>query len=129
MESMSSSVQFFGMKPTRTLVRYVERQVEKWVEREQFSGSSPRDAKVHVLIEREETGSFYYCSIEVSQGSDRWRSYESDRSLHDALKSALRNLKPSKPGPVLVAGTRPRPPILGGEGGKKPTLSEQGLHK
>lgn len=108
MENTNLSVQFFGMKPTRTLVRYVERQVEKWVEREQFAGSSPRDAKIHVLIEREETDSHYFCSIEVKRGLDQWRSYEGDRSLHDALKNALRNLKPSKPGPVLIVGTKPR---------------------
>ncbi len=96
MENGKRTVQFFGMKPTRTLLRYVERQVEKWIEREQRSAVPPEDPEFHVQIEREESGAYYYCAIEIKIRSDEWRSYESDRSLHDALKNALRDLKPAR---------------------------------
>lgn len=106
MKSNEESIQFIGMKPTRTLLRYVKRQLEKWLDRE-FSGVL-RDGNFEysVQIEREETGSYYYCAISLKMNFKEWRSYGSERTLHEALKLALRDLKPVN---HSLAGTRIRP--------------------
>ncbi len=63
-----------------------------WTNLDQGRERRPKQWK----IESEESGAYYYCAIEIKIRSDEWRSYESDRSLHDALKNALRDLKPAR---------------------------------
>lgn len=86
-------IRFVGMKPTRSLLRFVERQVKKWISREQGLLFLPKSADYKVRVEREENYPYYQCDVEVCIGSRRWHSFECGRTLHDALTHALRRMK------------------------------------
>ena len=93
MDTVKGRVVFFGMKATRALQRYAERQVEKWIEREQTLLFLPKAAIFTVQVERSNEFPHYECAIEVKIGAREWRSIEGGRTLQDALKTALTQLK------------------------------------
>ena len=93
MTTINGRVQFSGMRPTRSLQRDVERQIEKWIEREQSLLFLPRTGSFVAHIERTSEFPYYECALEIAIGAREWRSFEGGRTLHDALKSALRHLK------------------------------------
>ncbi len=83
---------FIGMKPKRSVQRYVECEIEKWIEREQ-SALMPGRAEYQIKVEREETHPFYHCSIDLGLGPCTLKAQEGGRSLHVALSNALRRLR------------------------------------
>lgn len=93
MNDVKGNTQFFGMKPTRSLQRYVERQIEKWIERQQTLLFFPKSGSYEVQIERTSEFPYYECALEVRLGGREWRGRDSGRTLHDALNGALRRLQ------------------------------------
>jgi len=96
MNLFNGRVEFFGMKPTRSLQRHVERQIEKWIERQQTLLFFPKTGNFSVQIERATECPKYECAIEVRIGTREWRSYEEGRTLQDALMATLKHLKISQ---------------------------------
>ncbi|MGE4232643.1 MAG: hypothetical protein AB7F43_04865 [Bacteriovoracia bacterium] len=86
-------IQFVGIKPTRSLFRYVELQVEKWISRERSLLFLPKSADYKVRVERDKAYPHYQCNVEVRIGSKRWHSFECGRTLHDTLNHALRHMR------------------------------------
>lgn len=94
---------FVSMKPKRSMVRYVECELEKWVDREQ-SALVPGRAEYEVRIEREESSPYYHCFVDMGFGPCRLRSQEGGKTLQVALNNALRRLRVvSTPPPVQAS--------------------------
>ncbi len=98
---MSKEISFYGLKPTRTLEREIEKRVDKWIRREQ-GGHTHHKWDYAVEIERVGTPHVYYCSIRMIRsplfgapllGSDEWRSHGTGKTLHDALTDAFKNIR------------------------------------
>lgn len=90
----NEKIVFFGIKPTRPLIRFVETHVEKWIARKQSLFFLSRSADYSVQIEHEVDYPHYHCTIKIRIGSREWAGYETGRSLHDALTRALQQIKP-----------------------------------
>jgi hypothetical protein len=63
--------------------RFVKRQVEKWIARDQSLLFLPRDRQ----------GPFYACEVQIKIGSREWESHEYGRSLQDALTQSLAHMR------------------------------------
>lgn len=86
-------IQFFGIIPTRSLLRFVEAKIKKWIERELIYRDCPKNLTYHIQVERDETFPYYECAAEVQIDSHEWRGHGSGRTLHEALNRALKHLK------------------------------------
>jgi hypothetical protein len=73
-ENQTGTVEFLGMKPARSLFRFVERQVEKWIERERSLLFLPRVAHYNVQVEKTAEHPLYQCAMRITIGSREWRS-------------------------------------------------------
>lgn len=83
---------FIGMKPKKTLARYVECELEKWISQEQ-SALMPERAEYRVEVACEEVHPYYQCSVEVGFGPYKLRSNEGGKTLQAALSNALRRMR------------------------------------
>lgn len=93
MEDKSKQVVVYGVKPHRVLLRSIERQVEKWIEREQSLLFLPKHAEYRVEVEKEDTDPFFGCSLKIRIGSREWRSHEGGKTIQEAVSQALKRLR------------------------------------
>jgi len=97
---------FVGMKPKKSVSRYVEREVEKWISQEQSALISGR-AEYFVEVAREEAFPFYQCSVEVGFGPYQMRSNEGGKTLEAALSNSLRRMRVVAPSGIRVKNRVP----------------------
>lgn len=83
---------FRGYKASRTVVRLIENQVEKWIRREMGVHLLPENLRYRIEIEKETGLPFFSCLLKVQLGSREWRSRESGRTLPDALAHCLKRI-------------------------------------
>lgn len=87
------SLTFTGVNPTRSMIRYVQRQIAKWIEHEcGVSGGCAEYARYRVHIDRSAIYPYYSCTIDCDLGGKPYRSVESGRTLHEAMAQALKHL-------------------------------------
>jgi hypothetical protein len=105
---MANYIMIQGLKPSKSVIRSIERQVEKWIETEgrPLSPHTDHAGNYTVRVEAEEWRHFVHCSLQVKIGSNEWHSEESAKSLHDVLSRAIRHLKPTQ---ATDAFSRPAP--------------------
>src|SRR4051794_5336274 len=83
-----------GAKRTKILVRFIERQLEKWIFRETSAMNFQKEASYEVKLECEVNPPYWSCRVRVKIGSSSWENCESRKSLRDALLQTLRRMKP-----------------------------------
>ncbi|MGE4108426.1 MAG: hypothetical protein AB7F66_14565 [Bacteriovoracia bacterium] len=93
MDDKNKRIQIIGTKATRSFQRFIERQVEKWISRNQTSLPPPRPSNYRVTVEREDEHPYYHCDIEVRIANKYWRGFEGGRNIQEALAHALRHMK------------------------------------
>lgn len=82
------TVTIHGMKPKKSLVRYVQKQVEKWLSEPTLS--DPPEYQVEIDKYRE---ACVECSLVVRAKQGEWRIQEWGNSIPDALSRGLRHLR------------------------------------
>lgn len=93
MEDRKNGIVIRGIKAHRALVRSIECQIEKWIEREQDLQFLPRHREYKVEVDREDEQPFFHCSIKIRIGSREWRSYEGGKTIQESVSQALRHLR------------------------------------
>jgi len=103
-----NQIQLIGIKPNKSLFRFVERHIEKWISRERSLLFLPNRSSYRVTIERE-ADHCYFCHLQVTIGPRTWESYANERTFQEALLHAIRQLKTpfipplsQKPNPHLL---------------------------
>ena len=94
MEERGKEILFYGMKPSKAVVRVIERQLEKWTARKIPSRSLRDEAAYRVSFEPE-SGGCLCCSVQVQVGSENWVGQDVGKSAQDALFNALQHLSKS----------------------------------
>ncbi len=77
-----------GIKPKRSLIRFVQKQVEKWIGAPELSAPQ----RYSVLIDRYRDHRVE-CSIVVKSQDREWHIQEWGNSIPDALSRGLRHLR------------------------------------
>lgn len=86
----------YDMKPSKSLQRMVQKQVEKWIAREQSLLFLPKECSYDVTIDREPHLSLTTCELRVHIGSKIWESHEVGKTAEHALIGAIQRLRPSQ---------------------------------
>jgi hypothetical protein len=81
MSKEASQIIFLGLKPTKALESFVQKQIEKWINREQSLLFLPKESSYEVTLERE-------------IGNKIWESYDTGKTVEDALLKAIQGLRP-----------------------------------
>ena len=89
-----NKIVFVGMKPTKTLERFVQKQIEKWINREQSLLFLPKKSFYEVTLEREIDPPSADCHLRIQIGTKIWESYDTGKTLQDALLKAIQDLRP-----------------------------------
>jgi len=87
-----NEVQFYGMKPSRHLVKEVKRRIEKWIQREQGWLYCGKAWRYSVEIEQVGSPHYYQCFIFLQTDAKEWSTQGSGRSFQDSITNALKNL-------------------------------------
>lgn len=92
MEDLKSKITFSGVNPPHATSKIIERQIQKWIDREQSLLFLPKRASYTAHIDREDYR-FYTCHIEIQIGSREWSGIEEGRSIHEAVQNTLKYMK------------------------------------
>jgi hypothetical protein len=95
MSKQGGQIILLGMKPTKAFERFVEKQVEKWISREQSLLFLPKESTYEVTFEREVDPPSADCHLRVQIGAKIWESYDTGKTAQEALLKALQGLRPS----------------------------------
>ena len=95
MEQDNNLIQFYGIKPTKALLGFVKKKVEKWIAREQSLLFLPKVSNYSVNIERDvdSRDPFYSCHIRVTIGTRVFESRHSAEAAQEAVLQALRSMR------------------------------------
>lgn len=93
MEGIKGRIRVFGTKPSKALMRFMKRQLEKWVEREQTLLFLPKDFSYEIKIDREPEESFFSCQISIRVGSREWTAYDGGKSIQVAFIRAYHHIR------------------------------------
>ena len=96
MNYTEKQIVFYGVKPTKSLRKLVEKQVERWMSRQRALLSLPRHAQYRVIIERERDLPFTTCQLRFQIGPRVWESQAVGKAAQDALFHGLHRLKPPR---------------------------------
>ena len=94
MSQEGSQIVFLGMKATKALERFVQKQMEKWINREQSLLFLPEESSYEVTLERETDPPTSDCHLRVQIGTKMWESYDRGKTVQDALLKAIPGLRP-----------------------------------
>lgn len=86
------NIELNGVRTTKPLLRFISRQVERWIERQQSLLFLSRDSSYTVSIDREVSEPYFSCQLEVKIGSRKWVSAQSGKSIQMALSMAIKHL-------------------------------------
>lgn len=93
MMNKSECIQFVGIKPTRALLRCVEKQVKKWINRYDSFESISNKVDYLVRIERDESHPHCLCAMRIRVAGSYLHSFETGRTVQEALKRAIERLQ------------------------------------
>jgi hypothetical protein len=94
MSKEASQIIFLGLKPTKALESFVQKQIEKWINREQSLLFLPKESSYEVTLEREIDPPSSDCHLRVQIGNKIWESYDTGKTVEDALLKAIQGLRP-----------------------------------
>lgn len=89
-----NEVRIYGLKPSRSLLRQIERRMEKWGESDDARKFIGRTWSYSLEVERIDT-SMFHCWLQIKTETAAWRSQDSGKTIHAAISNALRRLKPA----------------------------------
>lgn len=87
-----NQIRLIGIQPTKSLFRFIENRIEKWISQQQGLLLFPAQGCYHVVIDRE-TEHLYCCHLKITLGSRTWESYAGEKTLQDALLKAIKRLR------------------------------------
>lgn len=96
---MRGEIRFIGIKPNRALEKVVEREMDRWAQKETAAPVKDSWYEVKLTKESETLSStpFYYCSVDAEVGACRWIAAEAGRTPLDALSKALKRVRVREP--------------------------------
>lgn len=92
MEDWKSKVTFSGVNPSHATSKVVERQIQKWIDRQRSLSLLPKRASYTAHLDREGER-LYTCHIEIQIGSREWIGLEEGRSIHEAVQITLKYMR------------------------------------
>lgn len=104
MEDNQNRIVIRGLKAHRSLVRSIECQVEKWIERERSLLFLSKQSEYRVEVDKEDEHPFFHCSIRIRIGSREWRSREGGKTIQESVGQALRHLRSPSTLSILPRG-------------------------
>ncbi len=93
-----SQITTAGVKPTRTVMRTIQRLLAKWIARE---SSGPKEAQYSVHLEQEGTQRTN-CRVRIQIGAREWDGQADGRSIQEALLNTLSHLHVARMQPAVA---------------------------
>ncbi len=95
MSDARKQVSFYGMKPTKSQQRLVQKQIEKWISLNKEAVMLPSESSYHAIIDHERNLPLASCRLEIQMDGKSWVSFDTGKSFQDALFHALKHLRMS----------------------------------